>query len=102
MTYFYEYIPNIPELPIYIIEAENWKDSNRIARINCNIDFNKKNQFGFIWIAQNKQSPEFAIPTHLEQHFIESLVDFNYDTKLCNEFIILYLDNSIKTLKKKL
>lgn len=102
MTYFYEYIPNSPELPIYIIEADNWKEANRIARINCNIDFNKKNKFGFIWIAQNKQSPEFALPTHLEQYPIINLINSNCDNKIYNEFKILYLDNHIETLKKKI
>lgn len=100
MTYFYEYIPNIPELPIYIVEADNWKEANRIFKLTQNVTFKEQNNFGFIWMAQNKESPNFKVPTHLEQYPIESLESTK--DKLYNEFKILYLDNCIKTLKKEL
>ena len=98
MSYFYEYIPNIPELPIYIIEALNWKEANKIFRSKFN--FSEKNNFGFIWIAQNNQSPNFKCPTHLEQYLIKNIKNSN--KKIHNEFRILYLDNHIEILKKEI
>ena len=98
MTYFYEYIPNISDLPIYIIEANNWKEANRIFKTK--FDFNEKNKFGYVWIAQNKESPNFKQPTHLEQYLIKQIK--NSTKKIHNEFRILYLDNQIEILKKEL